>query len=150
MYTRPKTCTPNALHTRLLCLDSCYDNEGSFASWLALKHSTQIAFYEESECQGKHITVNTSPRGKLKFADVSFDKKVSSFMLWKIGPYPIRGFLDICHGRENALLNSTYATGDESANAGCDGADVGSQFDSYLYQGLEQIGSNDADDDVSG
>ncbi|EGZ14680.1 hypothetical protein PHYSODRAFT_408427, partial [Phytophthora sojae] len=95
---------------RCYSLDSCFSNEGSYASWLALKDSSQIALYTESQCQGEHVTVDSSPRGSLKLADVGFDKKVSSFMLWETNMYPTRGFLDICHGRENALFNSTNAT----------------------------------------
>ncbi|KAG2844615.1 hypothetical protein PC129_g1106 [Phytophthora cactorum] len=67
-------------------LDSCYSGRGSYASWLALKDSTRIAFYALA------LT------------------RVYSFMLWEIGTYPIIGFFDICHGRENARLNATNAT----------------------------------------
>ncbi|KAG6961631.1 hypothetical protein JG688_00008971 [Phytophthora aleatoria] len=57
-------------------LDSCYAGRGSYASWLALKESTRIAFYAVSQCQGDYVTVNTSPRGTLKFDEVGFDKSV--------------------------------------------------------------------------
>ncbi|KAG3103732.1 hypothetical protein PI125_g13799 [Phytophthora idaei] len=90
-------------------LDSCYAGRGSYASWLALKESTRIAFYAVSQCQGDYVTVNTSPRAHSSSLKLALTR-VYSFMLWEIGTYPIIGFLDICHGRENARLNATNAT----------------------------------------
>ncbi|ETN04012.1 hypothetical protein F441_14755 [Phytophthora nicotianae CJ01A1] len=95
---------------RCYSLDSCYAGKASYASWLALKESTRIAFYTANQCQGEHVTVSTAPRGSLKFAEVGFDKSVYSFMLLETGAYPISGFLDICHGNENTRLNTTNST----------------------------------------
>ncbi|KAF4029561.1 hypothetical protein GN244_ATG18654 [Phytophthora infestans] len=36
---------------RCYSLDSSYGGKASYASWLALKESTRIAFYTESKCQ---------------------------------------------------------------------------------------------------
>ncbi|GMF65709.1 unnamed protein product [Phytophthora lilii] len=107
MYSGGKPTDPSkrfsfGLAQRCYSLTNCCDNKSRAADWSGIPADARVAFYTDSQCQGKYAVGGVQSSGYIDFASVNLCEAVSSFMVWQSGMYATAGFTDACH--ENATV----------------------------------------------
>ncbi|KAG7382525.1 hypothetical protein PHYPSEUDO_004792 [Phytophthora pseudosyringae] len=127
-YDKHKTFKRFNFGTSQRCYNiaDCFDNKASSADWINAPEASWIAFYDEEECSGTQYVSTSTPTGKMKFASVGLDNKISSFMQWEYSTFALKGFVDICN--EAAILALNATTNSTGVGGGSDGTNATVSF----------------------